>query len=217
MAHIRNNCLKENSLQVEINQQCQDISNLSGNDCCDEMIDGIDNLENKIDVVDDKIDSLMIQSEECCDTINDKLDSLNNKIKPVIVNQIKYVDRIVYKPVRTIVYKTEFVYKLVPVEKEKIKDSKTEISGGSVIRRIETPKGVDPCLDYERALKLDIECARAKWEKDRNRKSSYPNAKFNQYDWLKYSTKPNIFKPKCWKDTYNKVMLEVFNIPIPRK
>jgi hypothetical protein len=216
MAHIRNNCLKENTLQVEINQQCQDISLISGNDCCDELIDGIDNISNQIEQVDNKIDDLSNQSEICCDTINDKLDILNRKLKPVVITQIRYVDRFVYKPVRTIVYKTEFVYKLVPIEKEKIKDSKTEISGGSVIRRIETPKGVDPCLDYERALKIDIECSRVRWQKDKH-KRLYPNTKFNQYDWLKYSTKPNIFKPKCWKDTYNKVMLEVFNIPIPRK
>ena len=52
MAHIRNNCLKENTLQVEIDQQCQDISNISNSDCCDELIDGLDNLNQDINVID---------------------------------------------------------------------------------------------------------------------------------------------------------------------
>ena len=90
MAHIRNNCLKENTLQVEINQQCQDISNISGNDCCGELVDGIDNVFNQI--------------EDCCDTLSDKLDKIDSKLKPIIIYKPVYIKD--YIEIRT----TKYVY-----------------------------------------------------------------------------------------------------------
>lgn len=97
MAHIRNNCLKENSLQVEINQQCQDISNISGNDCCDEMIDGLDSIDNKID-------SLSQKSEECCDLLTNKLNIIDDKLKPKTIIVEKPIIIKEYVEVRTTVY-----------------------------------------------------------------------------------------------------------------
>lgn len=109
MAHIRNNCLKENTLQVEINQQCQDIANISGgNDCCDELIDGLDNVTNQITEVDGKIDSLSTQSKECCKLLLDRLNRIDAKIpfrpvptpKPIIVKEYIEVRTTVYVPVK---------------------------------------------------------------------------------------------------------------------
>jgi hypothetical protein len=79
---IRNDCLKENTLQVEIDNQCQDISSITNLDCCDNILDRIDDLSD--------------QSKECCDTLSTKLDVISNKLKPII--------KIVYKPISVIKY-----------------------------------------------------------------------------------------------------------------
>ena len=211
MAHIRNNCLKENTLQVEINQQCQDISNISGNDCCDELIDGLDNLENKVDIVDDKIDMLSYQSEECCDTINDKLDIINSKLKPKIFIKKEYVDKIVYKVIQTIVYKTDYVISYRDCSK-KPGQPKYEVivPEKSVIKKIVTTPALNPCFVYENELKRDIENSRKRWEKDKYK--TYKT--FGWMVWELYSDR-KLFKPKCWEPVYRKVVYEIFGEQLP--
>ena len=213
MAHIRNNCLKENTLQVEIDQQCQDISNISNSDCCDELIDGLDNLNQDINVIDNKIDDLTKQSEECCDTLSDKLDKIDSKLKPRIITKPIYIDRIVYKNIYTIVYKTDYIISYRPCTNLPIKPNKEEIQvyQKSVIRKVETPKQLDPCQVYENELKRDIECSRQKWEKQKYKTYN----KFSWMVWQLYSNNKNIYKSKCWEETYRKVIYEVFGEELP--
>lgn len=227
MAHIRNNCLKENTLQVEINQQCQDISNISGNDCCDELVDGLDNISNQItevnndivevvevvEVIDNKIDLFTQQSEECCDTLSDKLDKIDSKLKPRIITKPVYVDRIIYKNIYTIVYKTDYIVSYRPCVNLPGKPIKEEIQvpQKSVIRRIETPKQLDPCKVYEYHLKRDIEESRKRWEKEKYK--TYKT--FSWMVWQLYSTCKDIWKPKCWEDVYRGVVYEVFGERLP--
>jgi len=155
----------------------------------------------------DKIEDLSKQSEECCDLLNDKLDKIDYKLKPKVVVKPVYIDRVVYKHIYTIVYKTDYVisYKNCKKENPKLNDE-ILIPQKSVIRKIVTPPVLNPCLIYENLLKKDIEESRKRWENDRYKK--YKN--FGWMIWQLYSNSKEIWKPKCWEETYRKVVFDVF-------
>lgn len=176
---------------------------LNQTDCCDQVIEIVDAVE----VIDNKIDSLTEQSEECCDILSDKLDKIESKLKPKVVIKPVYIDRVVYKHIYTIVYKTDYVISYKNCNKENPRSNdEILVPQKSVIRKIVTPTILNPCLIYENELKRDIDESKKRWERDRNKR--YKN--FGWMVWQLYSNSNEIFKPKCWQETYIKVIFDVF-------